>query len=115
MIDSLTGWAEAVLIEDQRAVTVAHVVYAEWIARYGVPEQIHSDRSTQFESGLFEELCIAFYIDTTRTSPYRPQANGKCDRVNRTLITMLPHAVQKRPYDWEPLLPSVLLAYRFTP
>ena len=23
-------------------------VYAEWIARYGVPEQFHSDRGTQF-------------------------------------------------------------------
>ena len=33
MIDGLTGWAEAVPIEDQRAVTVAHAVYTEWIAR----------------------------------------------------------------------------------
>ena len=38
MIDGLTGWAEAVSIDDQRAVTVEHFVYAEWIARYGVPE-----------------------------------------------------------------------------
>ena len=111
MIDGLTGWAEAVPMEDQRAVTVAHAVYAEWIARYGVPEQIYSDRGTQFESALFEELCIAFGIYKTRTTPYRPQANGNCERFNRTLITMLRRAVQKRPYDWEPLLPAVLQAY----
>ena len=43
MIDKLTGWAEAVPIDDQRAETVARVVYSEWIARYGAPEQIHSD------------------------------------------------------------------------
>ena len=48
MIDGLTGRAEAVPIDDQRAVTVAHAVYTEWIARYGVPEQIHSDRGPQF-------------------------------------------------------------------
>ena len=114
MIDSLTGWAEAVPIEYQRAVTVAHAVYAEWIARYGVFEHINFDRGTQFESALFEKLCLAFGIDTSRTTPYRPQANGKCERFNRTLITMLRRAVQKRLYDWEPLLPAVLQAYRFT-
>ena len=36
-------------------------------------------------------------------------------RFNRTLVTMLRRAVQRRPYDWEPLLPAVLQAYRSTP
>ena len=99
MIDGLTGWAEAVPIDDQRAETVARVVYSEWIAHYGAPEQIHSDRGAQFESALFEELCVAFGIDTTRTTPYRPQANGKCEKFNRTIVTLLRRAVQRRPYD----------------
>ena len=112
MIDGLTGWAEAVPIADQTAVTVARVVYAEWIARYGVPEQLHSDRGVQFESAVFAELCDTFGVDKTRTTPYRPQSNGKCERFNRTLVSMLRRAVMKRPYDWEPLLPTVLQAYR---
>ena len=112
MIDGLTGWAEAVPIADQTAVTVARAVYAEWIARYGVPEQLHSDRGVQFESAVFAELCDTFGVDKTRTTPYRPQANGKCERFNRTLVSMLRRAVLKRPYDWEPLLPTVLQAYR---
>ena len=112
MIDGLTGWAEAVPIADQTAVTVARAVYAEWIARYGVPEQLHSDRGVQFESAVFAELCDTFGVDKTRTTPYRPQANGKCERFNRTLVAMLRRAVLKRPYDWEPLLPTVLQAYR---
>ena len=112
MIDGLTGWAEAVPIADQTAVTVARAVYSEWIARYGVPEQLHSDRGVQFESAVFAELCDTFGVDKTRTTPYRPQANGKCERFNRTLVSMLRRAVLKRPYDWEPLLPTVLQAYR---
>ena len=70
--------------------------------------------ATRFESALFEELCIAFGIDKTRTMPYPPQANGKCKRFNRTLITMIRRAVQKRPDDWKPFLPAVLQAYRST-
>ena len=43
IIDGLTGWAEAVPIADQSAPTVARAVYTEWISRYGVPGQLHSE------------------------------------------------------------------------
>ena len=114
MIDGLTGWAVAVPIDDQSAATVARAVYREWFPRFGVPDQLHSDRGAQFESALFAELCAMFGVDKTRTTPYRPQANGKCERFNRTLVSMLRRAVQKRPYNWEPLLAPVLQAYRST-
>ena len=63
MIDSLTGWAEAVPIADQSALTVARAVYTKWISRYSVPKQLHSDRGVQFESAVFAELCAVFGID----------------------------------------------------
>ena len=44
MIDGLTGWAEAVPIAYQSAPTVTRAVDTEWISRYGVPDQLHSDR-----------------------------------------------------------------------
>ena len=114
MIDGITGWEEAVPIADQNAATVARAVYADWIARYGVPEQLHSDRGTQFESALFADLCATFGVDKTRTTSYRPQANGKFERFNRTLVSMLRRAVQRRPYDRESLLAAVLQSYRST-
>ena len=52
MIDNLTGWAEVVPIAHQSAPTVARAVYTEWISRYGVPVQLHSDRGVQFESAV---------------------------------------------------------------
>ena len=77
----------------------------------GVPEQLHSDRGTLFEAALFAELCSIFVNDKTRTTPYRPQANGKCEQFNCTLVSMLRRAVQKRPFDWEPLLTPVPQLY----
>ena len=70
MIDGLTGWAEAIPIDDQRAETVSCVVFSKWISRYGAPEHIHFDRSAQFESVLFEELCTSFGVDFRKTTPY---------------------------------------------
>ena len=110
----LNGLAEPVPIVDQRAVTVARAVYSEWIERYGVPERIHSDRGVQFKSALFQILCTAFGIEKSKTTPYLPQANCKCERFNLTLITMLRRAVASHPYDWEPLLSTVLQVYRST-
>ena len=112
MIDGLTGWAKTIPIADQNAATCARAVYAEWIARYGVPEQLQSDHGTQFESALFAKLCATFGVDKTRTTAYRAQANGKCKRFNRTLVKMLRRAVQRRPYDWESLLAPLLQSYR---
>ena len=77
MIDGVTGWAEAVPIADQIAATVARAVYADWIARYGVPKKLHFDRGTQFKSALIAVLCATFRVYKTRATPYRPQANGK--------------------------------------
>ena len=114
MIDGLTGWAKAVPIADQSTATCARAVYAEWIARYGVPNQLHSDRGTQVESARFAELCATFGVDKTRTTAYRPQANGKCERFNSTLVAMLRRAVQRKTYDWEPRIAPVLQSYRST-
>lgn len=64
-------------IDVQRAINVARVVYFEWIARYGALERINSNSRTQFKSALFDELCLALGVDNTKTTPFRPQANGK--------------------------------------
>ena len=68
----------------------------------------------QFESALFAELCATFGVDKTRTTAYRTQANGKCERFNCKLVAILRRAVQRRPYDWESLLALVLQSYRST-
>ena len=114
IIDGLTDWAEVVPIVDQSAATVARAQYNEWFARYGVPEQLHSDRGTQLKVTLFAQMFSIFGTDKTRTTLSRPQANGKCEQFNRTLVSMLRRAVQKRPFDWESLLAPVLQSYRST-
>ena len=57
-------------------------------------------------------MCATFGVDKTCTTPYRPQANGKCERLNRTLVSILRRTVQRKPYDWESLLVPVLQGYR---
>ena len=49
------------------------------MARYGIPDEIVSDRGPQFTSGEFKEFISCYGIKHTMTSPYYHQANGKAE------------------------------------
>ncbi|RXN18070.1 extracellular calcium-sensing receptor-like protein [Labeo rohita] len=71
--DYFTKWVEAYPLPNDQAVTVAEVIVAEWVCRYGAPLSLHSDQGTNFESEVFQTMCELLDIDKTRTTPFRPQ------------------------------------------
>ena len=80
---------EAYALPDARAETVAKKLVEEFICRYGIPLEIHSDQGSNFESHLFAEMCRLLGITKTRTTPYNPKSDGMIERFNRTLINMI--------------------------
>ena len=85
MIDRKTRWFEVVPLRNISAETVAKNLIANWISRYGIPKSIISDRGTQFESQLFNELTKQLGIKHLSTTAYHPQTNGMVERFHRTL------------------------------
>ena len=55
-MDYFTQWPEAYALPSMTSATVASVFVINWICRFGVPEQLHSDQGRQFESTLFAEI-----------------------------------------------------------
>ena len=110
--DYFTRWTEAFAMQNIEAVTVADVLVNEFICRYGIPRQIHSDQGRQFESEVFQQLCLLFGIDKTRSTAYHPQSNGLVERFNRTLLNMLTKCIAADQRDWDQKLPLLMLAYR---
>ncbi|CAC5369071.1 unnamed protein product [Mytilus coruscus] len=49
------------------------------------------------------------------TSPYRPQSNGRCERFNGTLKSMLKNLYTESTQEWDELVPYALFAYREVP
>ena len=111
-VDYFTRWPEAYALPNMTAETVAAVFVNNWICRYGVPCQLHSDQGTQFESDLFAEMCRLLNIRKTRTTPYHPQGDGLVERFNRTLVSTLRVHVKDHPQQWDRFLPQVLFSYR---
>lgn len=68
----------------QEAITISRVFTKEFISRYGVPLQVHTDQGRQFESTLFQDLCKMLRIEKTGTTPYNPKSDGLVERFNRT-------------------------------
>ena len=110
--DYFTRWSEAFAMKNIEAVTVADLLVKEFICRYGIPRQIHSDQGRQFESEVFQQMCLLFDIDKTRSTAYHPQSNGLVERFNRTLLNMLTKFVSSDQRDWDQKLPFLMLAYR---
>ena len=110
--DSFSKWLEAYPMKDQRAETITKLL-TETFSRLGIPEFLHSDQGTNFESTLLKETCRGWGICKTHTSVYHPQGNSLVERSNRTLLQMLRCYVDET-WEWERYLPLVLYAYRTT-
>ena len=106
-IDRFTRWPEAIPIVDIRAETVADAFFSGWIARYGTPATITTDRGVQFESKLWDNLCNQFGIIRNRTTSYHPQSNGMVERFHRQLKAAI--MAHESPNPWTITLPAVLL------
>lgn len=100
-------------MRDMTARTVAETFVREYVARFGVPLQITTDRGSQFESKLMAEVNNLLGASRIRTTAYHPQANGLVERFHRQLKTSIRCAEESG--SWSQVLPLVLLGIRTTP
>ena len=110
-IDRSTRWIEAAPVPDITAETIAAAFMSTWIARFGVPLYVVTDRGAQFESELFNQLSSIIGFHRLRTTSYHPQCNGMIERTHRTIKT----AIKARKDEWLISLPIIMLALRCIP
>lgn len=84
-VESLTQFPEAIPLLDQKAETIAEVLYTQIISSYGAPRSLLSDRGSNFLSSIVAELSKKFGIKLLHTSGFRPHTNEAAERVNRHL------------------------------
>jgi transposase InsO family protein len=102
IIDRTSRWMEAV-----------PMVVEFWIARYGVPHTVTTDRGTQFASATWACMVDKLGLQLIMTTAYHPQANGMVERLHRQVKEAL-RARQCGASRMEHL-PWVLLGLRAAP
>lgn len=113
VIDRTTRWLEAIPLLSTTATAVADALIAGWIARFGVPANLTSDRGVQFSSEVWAILMSKLGIRHHLTTAYHPQANGMIERSHRQLKDALRSRLAGA--DWYKHLPWVLFSLRATP
>ena len=72
------------------------VLMKELVSRFGVPIELHSDQKRNFESEVFQKMCVVLGIRKTRTTALHPQSDGLVERMNWTISNHLSIVVSDR-------------------
>ncbi|ROT67416.1 hypothetical protein C7M84_014497 [Penaeus vannamei] len=113
-IDAFSRFCELVPIPDKSAPTVARAFLERVICRHNTPEEFVSDNGTEFNNSVLKSLCDILNIKKVNVLPYRPQANGLTERLNRTILSMLRTSLASSGSEWDLWIPIIQMAINNT-
>nr|VZI51325.1 unnamed protein product [Spirometra erinaceieuropaei] len=88
-VDRYARWPEAIPLPNVQAETIVKASVSRWVAVFGAPSMITTDRGAQSESTLFQTLLNFLGCTLIRTTAYHPAAHGLVERFHRQLKTAL--------------------------
>ena len=104
MIDRTTRWPEAAPLSSISTESCVRAFISTWVARFGVPSTLTSDRGAQFTSSVWAGV---LGISSSQTTSFHPQSNGMIERFHRSLKSSL--QARASGSEWVSHLPLVLL------
>ena len=84
--DYLSKWPFAKPIPDQKADRIVQILRDDVFTVVGPPQKLHSDQGRNFESRILGDLCKAFGVKGSHTTPYHPIGDGLVERMNWSLL-----------------------------
>lgn len=114
VIDHYTGFAQAYATKNKSAKTVVDKLFNDFTLCFGFPERIHRDIGREIENQLMEQLQRSCEVRGSHTTCYHPQGNGKCERFNRTLLSMLRMLTNTQKAYWKSSLSKLVHTYNCT-
>ena len=79
--------------------------------RFGMPEQIISDRGTQYVAQFTKDLHKLTNTTTNISTAYHPQTDGQTERINQEIEQYLRLFINYRQTDWNQWLSCAEFAY----
>ena len=109
-VDYATRYAEAVLLKNIGTETVVEALL-DMYSQVGVPEEVLSDRGTQFISDCMKAMSWLLFVRRLTTFPYHPDCTGLVEKFNGTLKRMFSRQCYEQPRWWHCFINPLLFAY----
>ena len=85
IVDNFSRYVALIPLKSATAENVARALHERWITLFGAPDSIHTDRGTEFQNTLMNQLFQFYGIRRSKSSPYYPQGNGMTEGLFRTV------------------------------
>lgn len=117
MVQDPESYADAVPITGKAKEKVARALWS-LMTKYGPPHEIMSDQGSEFVNSTLQAMNDLVGVDRKVTSAYRPQVNGKCERMNGVIVSALSKVLGQTGSlraDWDEWLPYVMYSINSRP
>ena len=114
IVDHFTKYAQAYPTRNKSSITATKHLYNDFVLRFGFPGRVMSDQGGEFTSKLITEMHNLAGVQSSTTTPYHPQCNGICERMNRTLLQMLRSLGETQKRNWPLFVNKMTHAYNST-
>ena len=110
-VDPITRWPEMFATTNGNSDTIMHCLLSV-IARHGFPRRIIHDQGSNFMSQAMEKLLDRIGTTGLPSTPYSPWFQGKVERCQGVIASILYHYLNANIDNWDDHLPYALLAMR---
>lgn len=111
-VDRFTKFFIAQACSEDTAEVVAKFINKEIVLNFGVPDEIHTDRGTNFMSEVVVIYLNEQGIKHVKTSAFHPRTNGKLERLNGFIGEMLTKYCNGQIHRWGEYLDNCVFAYK---
>ena len=111
LIDYFTKWAEATAVKSITAEATIKF-FRHVFSHIGAPRRLLSDNGSNFVAEDTEKYLEEQGVTHIKATPYHPETNGLCERLNKTLKHSLSKLLHDRPKsEWDLLLSDAVWHY----
>jgi len=106
MTDTFSTYVELTAVPDSEPVTVAHMIFANWICRYGVPIEFVFNQNQQFCDEVLEEIFHLLEIKENF-----PKCISQPEISNQNMANLLETIMSTARINWEGYLAPLMFSY----
>ena len=110
-VDYLSKYCKMRALKEKSAKEVANFIYEDLICRWGCSEYHIMDQGREFVNSINTNLLEMCGTKQRITSAFHQQANGLCERLNRSTQQTLAKTMTEEK-DWVDMIPTVAFSHR---